>query len=109
MFEEYTYGDVGSRGRKLQKTVNKGDYLFFHTSMKKQRVITAFYYVEELLSVQMAIHDSHITSKFRNPHLMKELADQNDTIVFGNPIYSLILKSPLLMMDFTSMFSSFLF
>jgi len=31
LFNEYTYGDVGINGEKLQSNVKKGDYLFFHT------------------------------------------------------------------------------
>lgn len=95
MFDEYTYGDVGRRGKILIDKVKKGDFLFFHTRSKNQRIITAYYYVEEVMPVAVARDDDQIKIKYRNPHLKTELLGRNDTIVFGNPVRSLKLRTPL--------------
>jgi predicted nuclease of restriction endonuclease-like (RecB) superfamily len=95
MLDEYTYGDVGERGKKLLEKVKKGDFLFFHTSSRNQRVITAYYHVEEVMPASIAWKDVMISTKYRNPHLKREPSDQYDTIVFGNPVRSFKLKTPL--------------
>ena len=97
MLEEFTYGDVEKRGRILQDKVKKGDFLFFHTSRKGKRVITAYYRVEKIMATDDAKADKFIISKYRNPHLYREELYENDTLVFGNPIYSRILKRPLVL------------
>jgi hypothetical protein len=51
LFSEYTYGDKGSRGDTLKNKVAKGDYLFFHTSVRNKLCITAFYQVEEVMDI----------------------------------------------------------
>lgn len=98
MLEEFTYGDAGRRGKKLREKVKKGDFLFFHTSRRGKRVITAYYVVERVMPTEMAKADELITSKYRNPHLhRKEPYDENDTIVFGDPIRSRVLKRPFVL------------
>lgn len=32
-FDEFTYGDVHARGKKLLTKVKKGDYIFLHSSL----------------------------------------------------------------------------
>ncbi len=39
-FTEFTYGDRGDRGYKLKSDVNRGDYIFFHTSRGGKKLIT---------------------------------------------------------------------
>jgi hypothetical protein len=46
LFEEFTYGDVKTRARKLRNKLKKGDYVFFHTSMGGKKYITAYYVVD---------------------------------------------------------------
>ncbi|MFE0620056.1 endonuclease NucS domain-containing protein [Priestia aryabhattai] len=92
---EYTYGDKGRRGKKLRNEVSKGDYLFFHTSIRNKRYITAFYEVEEVMDIQKARADTTIMMKYRNPHLTSNETHANEVIVFGNPIKSVVLHTPL--------------
>lgn len=95
MLDEFTYGDSGDRGKKLLENVKKGDFLFFHTSSRNRRVITAYYCVEEVMLVSGARRDSLISTKYRNPHLKRDPVSQYDSIVFGNPVRSFKLKAPL--------------
>jgi RecB family endonuclease NucS len=95
MLDEFTYGDLGNRGKKLLENVKKGDFLFFHTSSRNRRIITAYYCVEEVMLVSEARKDSLIVAKYRNPHLKRDPVSQYDSIVFGHPIRSFKLKTPL--------------
>ena len=45
LFEEYTYGDSKFRARKLKNELKKGDYVFFHMSIRNKKYITAYYVV----------------------------------------------------------------
>ncbi|MGG3624544.1 endonuclease NucS domain-containing protein [Bacillus gobiensis] len=95
LFSEFTYGDKGTRGETLKNKVSKGDYLFFHTSIRNKRYITAFYEVEEVIDIQKARADNTIMMKYRNPHLISTKTQENEVIVFGNPIKSVVLHTPL--------------
>jgi len=95
LFSEYTYGDKKQRGKTLRDNVRKGDYLFFHTSSQNKRFITAFYEVEELMDIKQAKADIIIKMKYRNPHLLSIESEENEVIVFGNPVRSLVLNPPL--------------
>ncbi len=95
MFEEYTYGDIGSRGKKLLNNVDKGDYLFFHTTQKGKRVLTSYFVVEKTMPADEAKQNKLITMKYKNPHLDREEIYEHDTLAFGNPIFSNNLKRPL--------------
>ena len=92
---EYTYGDVNVNGKKLRENVNQGDFLFFHRKMRKKRYITALYEMEKVLPVSEAQQDELIMLKYKNPHLSNENLEENETIVFGNPIASYVLEVPL--------------
>lgn len=99
-FEEYTYGDVKSRGKKL-KTLQKGDYLFFHTGYGGRRYITAYYVVERALDVSEVVKDRNLCAKYSNPHIKEYKSGRgrkqiNNVLLFGDPISSKILKRPLL-------------
>jgi len=100
LLDEFTYGDVKQRGKKLLNDVERGDYLFLHTSQRGKRVITAYYIVAEVLKVSEAYNDRNIRDKYKNPHLTRyeEYGEQhkNDVIVFGDPIRSKKLESPLI-------------
>ncbi|RME71443.1 MAG: DUF91 domain-containing protein [Chloroflexi bacterium] len=101
LFDEFTYGDRGARGKKLKSQVNKGDYIFFHTSRNGKRYITAYYVVDRVLYVSEAAEDDNICLKYKNHHIhdylrKKAPATGDDVIVFGDPITSYILERPLL-------------
>lgn len=44
ILEEFTYGDHGARARKL-RSVEEGDYVFFHTTIGEKKYITSYYVV----------------------------------------------------------------
>jgi hypothetical protein len=102
LFSEYTYGDGGSRARKLKMDLNKGDYIFFHTSIHCKKSITAYYIVDRVLDTVEACRDRAIKDKYKNPHIIEYLSLKNindlddNAIVFGDPITSRILERPLL-------------
>lgn len=97
MLHEFTYGDMGGNGRKLQ-AMKKGDYIFFHKTVYDKRYITAYYLIEEVHLVKDVLKDQLIIEKYKNHHLqnknINELA-QDETIVFGDPIRSKVLGVPL--------------
>lgn len=100
LFEEFSYGDGGARARKLLASLAKGDYVFFHSTIKGKKNITAYYVVDRVLDTSLAVKDRNIMAKYRNPHLSEFLADKstgndNDVILFGDPITSRILERPL--------------
>ena len=101
-FDEFTYGDVGQRARKLKSAVNEGDYLFFHTSKRNKKYITAYYIVDRVLDTVDACRNRAIRAKYKNPHIVECLAEKrptggdDDVVVFGDPITSRVLEKPLL-------------
>ncbi len=100
LFEEYTYGEGGARGKKLKNHANKGDYIFFHTSKRNQKYITAYYIVKRVIDTVDAINDRNIVSKYNNPHMLEMIAgkipkNSVDVILFGDPILSRKLNIPL--------------
>lgn len=102
-FDEFTYGDGGQRARKLKSDLNKGDYVFFHTSRNGKKHITAYYVVDRVLDTVDACRDRAIQAKYKNPHIVECLAQKrpihsdDDAIVFGDPIKSRAFeKRPLL-------------
>lgn len=97
MLEKFTYGDVGGRGKILRKKVKKGDYLFFHTSQRREACYHCLLCGRESMATEDAKKDKNIVSRYRNPHLTREKLRDNDTIVFGNPIYSRVLRKPLIL------------
>jgi len=101
LFEEFTYGDIRARAKKLKKDLKKGDYVFFHTSIRGKKYITAYYVVDRVLDTAEAIKDRNILAKYKSPHisefLLRERTDEyDDVILFGDPITSRILGKPLL-------------
>ena len=98
--DEFTYGDINSRGRKLRISLSKGDYVFFHTSINARKYITAYYVIDRVLDLSDAVADKNILLKYHNPHLSEYVEGKrhykNDVIVFGDPILSHKLNRPLL-------------
>lgn len=98
LVKEFTYGDIGQRGRKLNNALSNGDYIFFHTTLNNKKYITAYYIVDRVLKTEDAINDKRILAKFKNPHLsdlMNGHIFKDDYIVFGDPILSKVLDRPL--------------
>lgn len=101
LFDEFTYGEGRSRGKKLKTGLQKGEYVFFHTSIGGRKHITAYYVVDRVIDTVEAVKDRNITAKFKNPHMSQlksgEITDvENNVILFGDPILSRILERPLL-------------
>ncbi len=99
LFEEFTYGNSGARARKLKNNLEKGDYVFFHTSIGEKK-ITAYYVVDRVLDTAEAIKDRNIVAKYKNPHILEFLSGErtdkkDDVLLFGDPITSRILEKPL--------------
>lgn len=99
LLEEFTYGDVDARARRLKRDLKKGDYVFFHTTTRGRHFVTAYYIVDRVLDGSEAIKMPLLLAKYRNPHL-KRLASKyerydDDVIVFGDPILSRKLSKPL--------------
>ena len=101
LFAEYTYADGAARARKMKRDLHKGDYVFFHTSFRGAKHITAYYIVDRVLDVAMSASDTAIRAKYRNPHLVSYINKYedgtrgDDAILFGDPILSRILPRPL--------------
>ena len=100
VLDEFTYGDVNVRARKLKSALSKGNYVFFHTSWGGKKYITAYFIVDRVLDTSSACSDKAIKSKYRNPHILDYLAKgsrfNEDAILFGDPIKSRVLDKPLL-------------
>jgi hypothetical protein len=100
LFSEYTYGDRDARGKRLL-TLKPGDHIFFHTTLRGVKAITAYYIVDRVLPTRVACADPRILLKFLNPHIEYFKAHggpmhgANDVIVFGDPILSAVLRRPL--------------
>jgi len=98
--EEFTYGDVKARARKLKRDLKRGDYVFFHTTIRGRRYITAYYVVDRVLGTSEAAANKAIVSKYQSPHIKEylegERRDFDDTLLVGDPILSRKLPRPLL-------------
>lgn len=98
--DEFTYGDISARARKVKNDLKKGDYVFFHTSDRGSGYITAYYVVDRVLETRVAAANRLIRGKYKNPHIGEFLATKrhfkDDAIVFGDPILSRRLALPLL-------------
>lgn len=99
VLDEFTYGDLGARARKLKKDLREGDYVFFHTTLRGGRYITAYYVIDEVLDTVKVVENKAITRKYRNPHIgariSGEQTNRDDVIIFGDTVLSYKLKRPL--------------
>ena len=75
--------------------MQKGNFIFWHTTLRRQKVITAYYVVDRVLRTQDVKKNHILEDKYHNPHLEHEQPDENDVIVFGDPIASRKLARPL--------------
>ena len=71
-----------------------------HTTLKGSRYITAYYVVDKVLDTSVASLNEAIVTKYQNIHIKEyldgERRDEDDTVVFGDPILSYKLKRPLI-------------
>ena len=99
ILEEFTYGDVKARAHKLKRDLESEDSVFFHTTIRGRRYITAYYVVDRVLDTSEAAGNKAIVDKYQNPHIKEylegERGDDNDTVLFGDPILSRKLPRPL--------------
>ena len=95
VFEEFSYGDIGARGRKLMDTLNPGDFMFFWTNIAGRQYITAYYIVSEVVDVNKTRQD-RLKRGFKNPHFIRKDNYEDDFVVFGDPERSRKLGIPLL-------------
>lgn len=93
--DEFTYGVVNSMANRLKRILNRGDFVFFHTSIGKQRVITAYYVIDRVLDAEAAISIDAIVRKYKNPHLHRTPNEEGDLVLFGDPILSKKLDRPM--------------
>jgi hypothetical protein len=98
--EEFTYGDIGRRAKKLKKDLEKGDYVFFHTTTNGIKLITAYYVVDRVLDIASVIKERNLLAKYKNPHIeecMRSAVPQKaeNVVLFGDPISSKVLRRPL--------------
>jgi hypothetical protein len=88
MLDEFTYGDVEDRARKLKKDLKQGDYVFLHTSIRGCRYITAYYVIDKVLNTSVAASNRNIVAKYQNPHIREyisgERRNQDDVMIFGD-------------------------
>jgi len=94
-FDEFTYGEHGRRSRRLLRNVHEGDYIFFHTTIHGQKVISAYFVVDRVIRTTDVQKDPRLMAKYHNPHLENDDPDETDVIVFGDPIVSKLLRRPL--------------
>lgn len=88
-FTMLVYGDSGHKGNVIKTNLDKGSYIFFNTRIGTQRYITAYYYIEKILSKAHG-QASEILS-------LKCDAKDDEVVVIGNREKSKILTSPLLL------------
>ena len=60
ILEEFTYGDVDSRARKMKNNLKKGDHIFFHTRINGRKYITAYYVIDRVLNTSEAVKNRNI-------------------------------------------------
>jgi hypothetical protein len=100
LFNEFTYGDVDSRGKKLA-SLKQGDYVFFHTTSRGVKIIMAYYVVDRVLPTVEACSDERICLKYKNPHITyfmehgHPIHKEHDYVLFGDPILSNVLDRPI--------------
>jgi hypothetical protein len=85
-FTYLTYGDSGKRGVQIKKALTPGSFVFFHTSFEDKEYITAFFYVEKILTKD----ENHVEID-----CLKSDSRTDEVIILGNRDRSKILTCPL--------------
>ena len=84
-----TYGDSNSKGKIIQDNLEVGSYIFFNTRIGESRYITAYYYVEKVLS--------KLKGQGNKINNLNCSAKEDDVVVIGNREKSKILTCPLIL------------
>lgn len=85
-FTQLVYGDSGQEGNVIKKHLQPGSYVFFNTNINGQRFITAYFYLEKILT----------KDKDRvEIDCMNCSAKTDDVVVIGSRLYSKVLTIPL--------------
>lgn len=85
-FTYLTYGDSGQKGTQIVNNIEAGSYVFFHTSYNGKAYITAYFYIEKVLTKEnnpAEINSLHTDSKV------------DEVVILGNRDRSKILTYPL--------------
>lgn len=88
-FTKLTYGDSNAKGKIIQDNLQVGSYIFFNTRIGDSRYITAYYYVEKILS-KLNGQENEINN-------LNCSAKEDEVVVIGNRDKSKILTCPLLL------------
>lgn len=101
LLSEFTYGECGSRAKKLKEKLKNGDYIFFHTTISGKKYITAYYVVDRVLDTSEVVKNKQLVAKYQNPHISEfpnrpHKCAKHNVILFGDPITSRVLDRPLL-------------
>ncbi|MFG1735352.1 hypothetical protein [Paenibacillus sp. 843] len=85
-FTWLTYGDSGNKGVQIKNTLTPGSYVFFHTSYANSAYITAYFYVEKILTKgdnRQEIECLKADSRF------------DEVVIIGSRTHSKILTFPI--------------
>lgn len=85
-FTYLTYGDSGNKGKQILNNVEPGSYVFFHTSYNGKGYITAYFYVEHVLTQDK--NNSQISALITDSKI-------DDVVIIGSRDRSKILTYPL--------------
>ncbi|WP_080848630.1 hypothetical protein [Cytobacillus gottheilii] len=85
-FTYLTYGDSGTRGSQIINSVLPSSYVFFHTSFNGKGYITAYFYVERILT--RGENGAEIASLVTDSKV-------DDVVILGSRERSKILTYPL--------------
>lgn len=85
-FTYLTYGDSDRRGSMIRNKLVPGSYVFFHTSYNQQEYITAYFYIEKILTREK--NKAQIDS-------LNTASIKDDTVVLGSRDRSKVLTYPL--------------
>ena len=88
-----------ARAEKLKNNLKRGDFVFFHSTIRGRHFMTAYFVVDRVLDTSQAASERAITDKYKNPHIVEflrgERRDETDAVLFGDPILSKKLLHPL--------------
>ncbi|WP_042274407.1 hypothetical protein [Faecalimicrobium dakarense] len=85
-FTHLVYGDSKLKGKSILNHANPGSYAFFNTTINGIRYITAYFYIDKILSIGK--DDIEISN-------LKCSAREDEVIILGNRYNSKILTHPL--------------
>lgn len=87
-FTQLVYGSSGKNGNSLQRHIKQGSYIFFNTRIGDKRYVTAYFYIEKILTRNTNINEIKVLNCD---------AKDDDIIFIGSRNFSKILTIPLLL------------